>query len=165
MKINLIDVSYSAIDNTAIITLKTNDKRAVDSLIALNNQIKQNAKDSLECDFKKYKSKRSVEQNRLMWELLDMLSYKVNGIKDSDLVWQMYIEMLERTGQKSEYFNIPKGALKMIKKAFRATRELESNEETVTVQCFYGSSTFNTKEMTAFIDSIIVELKGMGVEI
>ena len=46
-------------------------------------------------DFKKYKSKRSIEQNRLLWALLGKLSEAINGTTDTADVWEVYSVMLE----------------------------------------------------------------------
>lgn len=165
MKAKIIDVSHSAIDNTALITLKTNERYAVNALVELNNKLRQDGKEWLTVDFKPYKSKRSVEQNKLMWELLDTLAQKIHGRRDSAIVWEVYIEMLERTGQKYDYFWVLPEAAKRLRQTFRASVLIEDNGRQQMWKCYYGSSTFNTAEMTAFIDSIISELRELGVEI
>lgn len=165
MKAKITDVSFSALDNTALITLKTHDKHAVDTLLELNAKVRQGGKEWLTVDIKPYKSKRSVEQNRLMWELLSILAERVHGRKDTELVWETYIEMLERTGQKFDYFWLLPEAAERLRQTFRASVLIDDNGRQQMWKCFYGSSTFNTAEMTAFIDSINAELKELGVEI
>ena len=154
--------------NDYIISFSTANSYAVEQLAELVRKVAQNDDNSLEIEVKQYKSKRSTEQNRLMWEMLDMLSEKVNGKKDNELVWQTYIIMLERFGAKYEYLMALPESEKMLKEQFRASALIETrdyNGKTMNVyKCFYGSSKFNTKEMTEFIGSIQSELAELGVK-
>ena len=158
-------IAFSA--NEAVITILTADKWQVNNLSELMNKTTLTGQYGLEIEVKPYKSKRSKEQNALMWEMLTLLSEKVNGKKDSELVWNTYCEMLLRFGQKAEYLQGLPSAMEMLKRQFRAVRLIEkrtvNGKELHIYQCFEGSSKFNTKEMTEFINSIQEELKELGV--
>jgi len=153
--------------NEAVITVLTVDKWQVNTLSELVSKMAKNDNTNLEIDFKPYKSKRSLEQNRLMWEMLSLLSENVHGKKDSELVWETYCEMLLRFGQRAEYLQGLPSAMEMLKRQFRAVRLVEKRQvngkELHIYQCFEGSSKFNTKEMTEFIGSIQSELAELGV--
>lgn len=118
-------------------------------------------------DFKKYKSKRSIEQNRLMWALTEKLSEAMNGSTDTASVWESYCLMLEETGAKYELMYCVPEAEDILKTAFRAIRRIGDDEvngrDMGVYQCFYGSSKFDTKEMTALIEHIISRLHELGV--
>lgn len=159
----LIDVSFSAIENTALITLKTNDNHSVRELVEMVNKLNQSGKELLTVDIKPYKSKRSLGQNEVMWGLLDLLSQHIHGRKDQTLVWETYIEMLERTGQKYDYFWVLPEAAQRLKESFRTWKLIEDNGKMQMYKCYYGSSHFNTKEMFDFIESIKSELIELGV--
>ena len=55
----------------------------------------------------------------------------------------------------------------MLKTSFRAIRKIaedEINGRTMNVyQCFYGSSKFDTAEMTKLIDHVITRLHDLGI--
>ena len=91
-------LSFTA--NEAIISFVTADKWGAGQVAETMAKTAQGEDMALTVEIRPYKSKRSIEQNRLMWEMLDLLSEKVNGKRDSDLVWQTYIIMLERFGAK-----------------------------------------------------------------
>lgn len=162
-----IDRIYLTADE-AIISVLTPNKWAVNELAELVQKTAPQGKFPLEIDIREYKSKRSIEQNALMWEMLSLLSEKVYGKKDNDLVWEIYIAMLERFGAKYEYLMALPEAEKMLKEQFRASVKIEEREYNGKVmniyKCYYGSSKFNTKEMTEFINSIQEELRELGVD-
>lgn len=118
-------------------------------------------------DFKKYKSKRSIEQNRLLWALLGKLSEAINGTTDTADVWEVYYVMLEEVGAKYEILYCIPAAEDILKTSFRAIRKIaedEINGRTMNVyQCFYGSSKFDTAEMTKLIDHVITRLHDLGI--
>lgn len=118
-------------------------------------------------DFKKYKSKRSIEQNRLLWALLGKLSEAINGTADTADVWEIYSVMLEEVGAKYEILYCIPAAEDMLKTSFRAIRKIaedEINGRTMNVyQCFYGSSKFDTAEMTKLIDHVVNRLHDLGI--
>jgi len=151
----------------AIISFTTTDKWGAGQIAETMAKTAQGEDMSLTVEVRPYKSKRSLEQNRLMWEMLDLLSEKVNNKRDSEAVWETYIIMLERFGAKYEYLMALPEAEKMLKEQFRASVKIEEREYNGKVmniyKCYYGSSKFNTKEMTEFINSIQSELAELGV--
>ena len=155
-------------DNKAIISFVTADKFNAGQVAETMHKTAQGEDMPLTLEIRPYKSKRSIEQNRLMWEMLTLLSEKVNNKKDSELVWNTYCEMLLRFGQKAEYLQGLPSAMEMLKRQFRAVRMVEkravNGKELHIYQCFEGSSKFNTKEMTEFINSIQEELRELGVD-
>ena len=158
-------ISFTA--NEAIISFVTANKWGAGQIAETMAKTAQGEDMSLDIEVKPYKSKRSTEQNRLMWEMLDMLSEKANNKRDSEAVWETYIIMLERFGAKYEYLMALPEAEKMLQEQFRASVKIEEREYNGKVmniyKCYYGSSKFNTKEMTEFINSIQDELKELGI--
>ncbi len=158
-------ISFTA--NEAVISFVTANKWGAGQIAETMSKTAQGEDMHLTVEIRPYKSKRSVEQNRLMWEMLDLLSEKANGKRDSEAVWETYIIMLERFGAKYEYLMALPEAEKMLKEQFRASvivEERDYNGKKMNIyKCFYGSSKFNTKEMTEFINSIQEELRELGV--
>ena len=82
-------------------------------------------------------------------------------------VWEIYSVMLEEVGAKYEILYCIPAAEDMLKTSFRAIRKIaedEINGRTMNVyQCFYGSSKFDTAEMTKLIDHVITRLHDLGI--
>lgn len=167
MKIRAKIERISFTGNEAVLTILTADKWQVNNLSEIINKTATVGEYGLEIDIKPYKSKRSIEQNKLMWEMLSLLSEKVNEKKDSDLVWNTYCEMLLRFGQRAYFYEGLPETFPILQQQFRASRIIEEREskgrKTCMFQVFVGSSKFNTKEMTEFIGSIQEELRELGV--
>lgn len=108
----------------------------------------------------KYKSRRSIEQNRLMWRLLEIMAQE-QGVTSYDC----YLDMIEEFGTKFEYIECIKEAVPTLKEMFRAIKIVEERKDGKTVMCkvFTGSSQYNTAEMKTLIDSIFDRLAEMGV--
>lgn len=109
-------------------------------------------------DIAEYRSKRSLEQNSYMWALLTEIDKKINGGRADDPV-KIYIQCLERAHAKSNFYLCVEDGLDMLKRQFRATREIGNvtinGINYVNVECFWGSSHMNTKEMTDLIDIVL----------
>lgn len=107
-----------------------------------------------------YKSKRSIEQNRLMWRLLEIMATE-QGLNS----WDCYIDIIEDFGAKYEFIECIKEAVPTLKEMFRAIKIVEERKDGKTVMCkvFTGSSQYNTAEMTTLIESIFRRLAEMGV--
>lgn len=114
-----------------------------------------------------HKSKRSIEQNRLMWALLTKLTEALNGTSSEDEVWDTYKSMLSVIGAKYIDLLIVPEAESELKKAFRAVKDMgerQINGKTLKAfRCYEGSSHFTTKEMTEFIEAILNKLSELGI--
>ena len=109
---------------------------------------------------KEYKEKRSLSQNAYAWKLITEIGNALRKSKE-----EVYLQMLEDYGQ-SEIVSIlssvsPVGFFKYYKEMGTGTI---NNKEFTHYKIFKGSSEFDTKEMTIFIDGIIQECKQLGIE-
>lgn len=132
------------------------------------NELKQHYNNvKLEIDAKPYKSKRSLEQNKLLWSLLGKMAIAMSGKKNKVSSEECYCLMLEEANVTCDYMLALPEAESMLKKSFRVIRkvgEREVNGKTLNMyQYFIGSSKFNTKEMTELIESVLDKLAELGV--
>ena len=116
-----------------------------------------------EIDLRPYKSKRSLEQNNLLWGIIQTISDKT-GNDPMDI----YIDALKKAGAKFEILAILPKAEDMLRKQFRAVKPIgtittDDGIEMLQFMCFYGSSTFNSKEMTVLIDKVLQIADEMGI--
>lgn len=121
----------------------------------------------IELETKERKSKRSIDQNAMLWVLLTKLALASAHDKSPDMVNQMYCAMLEQANVLSEYIIAPEGAEEGLKKAFRAVRKIGEREingkRGIMYQVWIGSSKFTTKEMTDLIEATLDKLAEFGI--
>lgn len=114
-------------------------------------------------EIKPYKSSRSMEQNALLWGLIQQLSDET-GNDPMDI----YISALESANAKYEYIGALPQAEDSLKKVFRAVKPIGTftspkGVEMVTYKCWIGSSKFDTSEMTKLIDFVMQKASEIGI--
>jgi len=111
---------------------------------------------------KEHREKRSLDANAYAWVLMSKIADAVGTSKD-----EVYLEMLERYGVFTHIIAKPQAAAR-IKEEWRAVKELGTvtvNGQTgIQLQCYYGSSTYDTKEMSTLINGIVSECKDLDIE-
>lgn len=119
---------------------------------------------------KEFKSSRSIEQNDMLWGIITQISDKVNGShREEDLI-NIYSMLLQRANIKREYIRTLPQAENILKESFRAvievpnSRKIENGKETAGYWVYYGSSKFDTKEMTELIDTALDLATEVGIE-
>lgn len=111
---------------------------------------------------------RSLEQNKMMWEIIQTIS----DITGQD-TWTIYLNGLEHFFKKNhvrpEYIMAIPEAEDRLKRVYRAVYKVENrlyNGKNMSVfKCYYGSSHFSVREMTALIDyftGLFYDLKEKG---
>lgn len=104
--------------------------------------------------FKKYRSCRSIEQNKLMWEIISRIAKETNNDE-----MDVYAYGLEKANAKFEFLMILPEALESVKQTFRAVKICESREyngkNMLVIKAFIGSSKFDVSEMTELINYFI----------
>lgn len=117
-------------------------------------------------EVKKPYKKRSLNQNSYLWALINEICMEEDG--DISGANDKYIQLLQMAGAKSVILEMPKDAVSDFEKVFRTIKVLDERQdgETIkaTVQAFYGSSTFDTKEMTQLVDTTIRYASEIGIE-
>lgn len=116
-------------------------------------------------EIKEYHKKRSLDANAYCWVLCKELADKLNITKE-----EVYKKNIKETG-KFEIIPIKNEAVDTFIRAW-SSRGIgwlcdifgESKIEGYTnVIIYYGSSQFNTKEMTVFLNGIIQECESVGI--
>ena len=119
--------------------------------------------------FTKPSNKRSLAQNRYLWELLGQISVKENGNRADDV--EIYCQLVEQAGVKCEYLLALPQAEERLRSVFRVVKAVDDREYNgqlmIVFKCFYGSSKMNTKEMSMLIDKAIerAEMDGIDTEV
>ena len=111
------------------------------------------------------KSKRSLEQNRMMWGLIREIAIHTQGGDELDL----YCQFLEIADAQFEYIfvdaNVDVNALRKVFRAVQFMGFTEIDGRTMAqYKVFTGSSRFNTSEMNKLIDVILKTAYELGIE-
>lgn len=111
----------------------------------------------------KHREKRSLDSNAYAWVLMQKIAEAVNSDK-----WSIYLECLKKYSRSFSHVIVKPEAVEKMKELYRTCVDLgEISVNGMTghqLQVYYGSSTFNTKEMSVFIDGIVSECKELGIE-
>lgn len=138
-------------------TLKVNEKGVLQ-----RQYTELKACDKLSITLKKYRKKRSLDANAYMWVLLKKLADVLNNDKD-----ELYKSYIERYGTFT-HIVVKEQAVNKFCENWRVVRNLGEvmvNESVgVQLQCYFGSSTYDSKEMSTLINAIVEDCKEMNIE-
>lgn len=113
-------------------------------------------------EIKEHKERRSLTANSLLWKCLGEIATKLRADK-----WDIYLKMLKRYGTYT-YICVKPNVVDAVKKQWRECEiigEVNINGQTaVQMLCYFGSSTYNSKEFSILLDGVISEMKEMGLE-
>lgn len=117
--------------------------------------------------FKQYRKKRTLDANAYLWVLLQKMADVLSTPGHRVDKWDIYLDMLADYGVFTHVVVKPE-AVDRMKQEWRAIRELgEITVGTMTgiqLQCYYGSHTYDTKEMARLIDGVVTRCKEMDIE-
>ena len=151
MKCRLNNVVKDIKTNEYLVTFATLDVTALEDV---------NAEKDLDVIIKEYRKKRSLDSNAYCWVLCTKLANKLQSTKE-----EVYEEMLRRTGfiDKDKIIAIPED--NNIDDYDGHWLYILSEDGWSTYVKIRGSSTYDTKEMSIFLDNIIDECTAQGVEV
>lgn len=125
------------------------------------NEIKDVEKLAIKAE--KFRKKRSLDSNAYAWVLIQKIAEAVGSDK-----WSIYLELLQKYSRAFTHVIVKKEAVEAMKKLYRTCVELGEitvNGQTgIQLQVYYGSSTFDSKQMSVFIDGIVSECKLLDIE-
>lgn len=116
----------------------------------------------LALELKQWREKRSLNANALLWACINDITNAFGGDK-----WNVYLQMLRKYGQYT-FIEMPEAALPKFKKMYRecdvvGSRYTDSGDM-LQVLCYYGSSTYDTKEFSVLLDGVIDDMKAAGLD-
>lgn len=119
--------------------------------------------EDLDIEIKKYRKKRSLDANGLLWHCLSEIAGAMNPPVDK---WDVYLDMLKHYGKHS-YICVRPEAVESLQRQWRESEvigEIDINGEKATqVLCYYGSSTMNSKEFSVLLNGVIAEMENLGL--
>ena len=115
-------------------------------------------------EIKEPKSKRSIEQNKMLWELI----HKIAKVTEHDDM-EIYCTALERADAKSDYVITASDMEEALRKSFRGVKFIRmqevNNKECYVYKVYIGSSKMDTKEMTDLLNIVIEMCYEVGIQV
>lgn len=155
----LADVSIDFKTNKPKVTFIVNERSALESLDEIKDL------DKLSIEAKKYRKKRSLDANSYCWLLIGKLAEKLN-LKPLDVYRKAIIEVgvYEVVPIKDEaverYIEVwQDNGLGWLCETMKSKLDGYTN-----VIAWYGSSVYNSKEMSKLVDNIVEECQEHGIE-
>ncbi len=155
-KITDINIDYWTNKPKISLLLDTKDINVVEEL---KNENKLNI------ELKKYRQKRSLDANAYMWILISKIQEKLNIPKE-----EIYRDAIKNIGVY-EVLPVKNEAVERFIEAWKHNglgwicETTKSKLEGFTnIIAYYGSSTYNTKEMSRLVDLIVQECKQLDIE-
>lgn len=155
------DISIDYMSKKPKITLLLNERDCLNSIENLKD-------DKLTIDIKKWRKKRSLDANKYFWELLQKVcNYKnINTIED-------YKRRVKELGIFKQ-FKIMAQDVKTFEKIWTergiawfceiVDTDYIGNIEFRIINAYYGSSSYNSKQMSRLIDNLVQDCKAVGIE-
>jgi len=156
IKVNNIRKVYTENNETElIITTKENINIDDLKLIIAN-------KKELSVEIKAFRKHRSLDSNSYMWVMLSKMADVMKTTKD-----ELYLQVLDRYGVYTHIVVKPQ-AVSRIKAEWKVVRDLGEVAINGTtgqqLQCFFSSSSYDSKEMSVLINGVVEECKELGIE-
>jgi len=128
----------------------------------ISKQVESTTDKLLTITAKLFRRKRSLDANAYSWVLMQKIAESVKSDK-----WTVYLDMLGRYGVFTHIIVRP-GVVDRVIAEWRTVKNLGevtvSGQTGIQLQCYFGSSTYDTKEMSVFIEGIVGECHEMRIE-
>lgn len=118
------------------------------------------------CTIKEHKPRRSLDANAYAWVLMDKLAEKTRVPKT-----EIYRSYIREIGGNCETVCVLERAAKKLMESWGrngigwiADKTPSKLEGCVNVVLYYGSSTYDTKQMSRLIDLVVTDCKEQGIE-
>lgn len=163
MKISgrIVGASIDFKTNKPTLTLEVNERNDFELLVD-----EMRDKDKLSIEVKPYRERRSLDANAYFFVLADKLAEKLNTTKV-----EIYRNAIKEIGGVSETVCVKNEAVERLCEGWMSngigwqTETLPSKIEGCTnVILYYGSSTYDTAQMSRLIDNIVQDCKAVGIE-
>lgn len=162
----ILDLSLDFISGKPKLTLEINEKSTV-----MDGYDRLNACEKLSIEIKKYREKRSSEANRYFWHLCGEIAKKLSEEKVKRTKEEIYRDAIKESGVWCDDEVAPDkvewrcAAWEQIGIGWFTERvDFTPDGEKEIIRFYYGSSRYNTKQMSRLIDNIVQDCKALGIE-
>lgn len=156
----LKNIAVDFLNNSILLTVGLDNANEINRITAEYEEVMEHDKCAI--DIKKYRKKRSLDSNAYFWVLCQKLAEILHKDK-----WEVYLDLLSKYGVFTHVIVKP-NVVDRVKEEWRTVRELGEvtvNGQTgIQLQCYFGSSTYNSKEMSVLIEGTVSECRDLGIE-
>ncbi len=138
----------------------------------LLNFISQLKEGEYTLEIKKKKKRRSLNANAYLWEMCSQLAEELS--KDGKIFTKedIYRKAIKDCGIYKDFSGLTSKDAETLRHAWEMlgtgwiTEQVDymSDGENVIIRCYYGSSQYNTKQMSRIINHIVEDCKAVGIE-
>lgn len=119
-----------------------------------------------DAEIKQHRDKRSLDANNYLWALLNKLADVLHATKE-----ELYIQKIREIGMFKD-FRLTEDEAKTFRVAWEKlgtgwpTEQVDYDKdgERLVIRAYYGSSTYNTKNMSRLLDSVVEDCKEQDIE-
>ena len=116
-------------------------------------------------EVKRWRKRRSLDSNAYAWVLMDKIA-QATGVSKTEV----YRKVIREIGGVSDIVAVRDEAVDKFREGWEKqglgwqTEILDSKPRYKRVIVYYGSSTYDTQQMAALIDSLVQEAQALGIE-
>jgi hypothetical protein len=119
--------------------------------------------DKVDITAKKHRNKRSLDANAMLWACLSDIAKAMTPPADR---WSVYLNMLKSYG-KYTYICVKPNMVEAVKAQWRECEVVGkiniNGDDAVQMLCFFGSSTYDSKEFSVLLEGVVSEMKILGL--
>lgn len=157
----IVGVSFDYLSGKPIVSFELNERQpALDMVDELKSHEKLTVKVG------KFKQKRSLDANAYCWTLIGKIAEKTRVPKED-----VYREAIRGIGGNYDIVCIKEEAAESLRSAWakngigwQSETMLSKLDGCTNVLLYYGSSTYDTEQMSRLIENIIQDCKSLGIE-
>lgn len=162
----LTSINFSYQTGKPVLTFEMEEKKS--ALVAAETLLTA-GKLSLKVD--KYREKRSLNANAYLWQLCSLIADKLSDDGVPHTKEEIYQKAIKARGIYREQGELPIDFAKTSRTAWEMLGtgwvteqvDFEPDGDKVIVRYYYGSSTYNTKQMGRIIDWLLEECREMNI--
>ena len=125
----------------------------------------------VDVEIKRYRQKRSLDANAYCWVLCEKIADKLADEDVKQTKEEVYRAAIREIGIFKDFSNLSPDDAKTLRTAWGmlgtgwVTEQVDFSQdgEKVTIRCYYGSSRYNTKQMSRLIDNLVEDCKALGI--
>ena len=154
------DFKLYATENGVLVQFITKDRKEAENV---NKDLSRGKE--MEVIIRPKRKKRSLDANAYMWVLCDKIAQKINSTKS-----EVYRKFVHEVGVFDYVAVVDEAVDKFVENwsskgdGWIAEPEESSLDGCKKVCVYYGSSTYDTKEMARLIDEVVTQCKAMDIE-
>ena len=125
----------------------------------------------VDVEIKRHRRKRSLDANAYCWVLCEKIADRLADEDVKNTKEEVYRAAIREVGVYKDFRDLSPGDAKTLRAAWGmlgtgwVTEQVDfsGDGERVTIRCYYGSSRYNTKQMSRLIDNLVEDCRALGI--